>query len=95
MDSPSEFGSDTANPLTRALPVFGYKVAVEDYLVEKSASNPSFTYTLIRNGPFLDWGLKVGFLLNYHVEKTPIYDSGNQLFSTTSLSSISTASLNK
>lgn len=86
---PSEFGSDIGNPKTKELPVFGLKVATQKHLEAKAASNPSFTYTLIRNGPFLDWGIQVGFIVNK--EKTRVFDGGDQLFSTTTLSSIGQA----
>ena len=39
---PSEFGSDLDNPMVKALPVFGYKVAVNKYAEEKARENPEF-----------------------------------------------------
>jgi hypothetical protein len=88
---PSEFGSNTDNPKARQLPVFGYKVATQKYLEEKATTNPDFTYTLIRNSAFLDWGLQVGFLLSWQTGKYRIFNGGDQLFSATTLPSIGTA----
>ena len=88
---PSEFGSDLENPKTRALPVFAGKVEVQNYLVEKVKSSPDFSYTIIRNGFFLDWGLQVGFILNTKDFKPTIYGSGDQEFSSTTLPAVGQA----
>jgi len=88
---PSEFGSNTDNPKSKTLPIFGYKVAIQEYIEEKAAANPDFTYTLVRNGPFLDWGINVGFLIEWQSGKPRVYDGGDQLFSTTTLHSIGLA----
>ncbi|KAH7419519.1 hypothetical protein BKA64DRAFT_19578 [Cadophora sp. MPI-SDFR-AT-0126] len=88
---PSEFGSNLENPKARALPVFAGKVEVQNYLVEKSKSNPKFSYTIIRNGFLLDWGLQVGFIINTKDFKPTIYGSGDQEFSTTSLAAVGQA----
>ena len=87
---PSEFGSNTQNPKTAALPVLGYKVATKKYLEEKAASNPDFTYTYVINGPFLDWGISAGFLINHKEGKFRLFDGGNQPFSATTLPAIGT-----
>jgi uncharacterized protein YbjT (DUF2867 family) len=60
---PSEYGCDTSNEKTSQLPVFGYKVATAKHLQAKVAEGAATTYTLLYSGPFLDWGLKMGFLL--------------------------------
>lgn len=88
---PSEFGSDLSNPKTSQLPIFSYKVATQIYVEEKAAQNPDFTYTLVRTGAFLDWGLEMAFLLDWKTGKPRIYDSGNQPFSTTTLASVGLA----
>jgi hypothetical protein len=61
---PSDFGADIDNPKAKALPVFGYKVATQKHVEDVARANPDFTYTIIRNGVFLDWGLETGFLLS-------------------------------
>jgi hypothetical protein len=84
---PSEFGSDTRNPLTRQLPVCADKVKVQDSLAQQAAqSDNTFTYTCVFTGAFLDWGLKVGFLLGREM-----YDGGDGAFSTTRLGTIGKA----
>lgn len=97
---PSEFGSDTTNPKTAALPTFTPKVAIQDALKKQAAANSSssssdddnpMSYTLICTGPFLDWGLMVGFLMNVKAKSISLYDGGTRLFSTTSLPSIGKA----
>ena len=88
---PSEFGSDSASPKTRALPVFGYKVAVDEHLIAKTKANPGFTYTVIRCGPFLDWGIEVGFIFGWKDGKPEIYDGGDRLFSATTLAHVGTS----
>lgn len=60
---PSEYGCDTSNEKTSQLPVFGYKVATAKHLETRVAEGADTTYTLLYSGPFLDWGLKMGFLL--------------------------------
>jgi hypothetical protein len=83
---PSEFGSDTRNPLARKLPVYAGKVKVQDYLTEKARENEKFTYTFIYTSAFFDWCLKMGFLLGREM-----YDGGDRKFSTTRLSTIGKA----
>ncbi|PVH79992.1 NAD(P)-binding protein [Cadophora sp. DSE1049] len=88
---PSEFGSDLENPKARALPVYAGKVEIQNYLVEKAKSNPQFSYTIVRNGFLLDWGLQVGFIINTKDFKPTIYGSGDQEFSSTSLAAVGQA----
>ena len=88
---PSEFGSDTLNPKTRALPVFNHKIAVQDALKKEAAGDARFTYTLINTGPFLDWGMAMGFVLNLKDKSVNLYDGGDRVFSTTSLPTIGKA----
>jgi hypothetical protein len=88
---PSEFGSDTTNANSAALPVFKFKVATQDYVKEKAAQNPNFSYTLVVTGPFFDWGLEHGFFLNPKTHSTTLYNGGDVKFSTTTLKSIGTA----
>jgi hypothetical protein len=87
---PSAFGSDVQNPKTAALPVFAHKVMVEKHLKDAIAEQKGekMTYTYFRNGIFLDWGIEVGFFFDVKTGKTPLYDGGDQLFSTTTLASV-------
>ncbi|OJJ94958.1 hypothetical protein ASPACDRAFT_82383 [Aspergillus aculeatus ATCC 16872] len=88
---PSEFGSHTTHPATARLPVFADKVAVQEHLRQKASHSVDFTYTLLFNGPFLDWGLKVGFLLNLAGPVATLYDNGERKFSTTTTSGVGQA----
>jgi len=88
---PSEFGSDTLNPKSAALPVFKYKVETQKYLEAAASKNPSFTYTFICNGPFLDWGLKVGFIVNFTKHSATVFNGGDVPFSATNLETIGQA----
>ncbi|KAK9415705.1 putative Bifunctional pinoresinol-lariciresinol reductase [Seiridium unicorne] len=87
---PSEFGSDTANPKNSKLPVFQPKIQVDEYL-QKKFPKTGLTYTFVHNGPFLDWGLKVPFLLDVQGHKAELYDGGDQLFSATTLAGVGKA----
>ena len=88
---PSDFGSDLANPKTAALPVFKFKIATHKALREAAAAKPDFTYTLVVNNAFLDWGLQKNFLLNWKDSKPKLFDGGKNFFSATTLASIGQA----
>ncbi|TVY29109.1 Isoflavone reductase-like protein [Lachnellula hyalina] len=88
---PSEFGVDLANPKVAALPVFAHKIATQKHLQEALAAKPGLTYTCVSNGPFLDWGLSNGFLLDTKEGKPKIYDDGKTVFSATTLASVGQA----
>jgi len=88
---PGEFGSDLGNTKLAALPVFGHKVATNKHLEDAIARTPGMTYTLLVNGPFLDWGLNKGFLLNLDDGKPKLYDGGKNVFSSTTLASVGQA----
>ncbi|KAJ6024960.1 hypothetical protein N7540_005757 [Penicillium herquei] len=88
---PSEFGSDTTNPNAAALPVYGDKVAVQKQLNEIVASSSTTSYTSIVNGPFLDWGLMVKFLIDLSSSEPVLYDGGERKISTTTLSGVGKA----
>jgi uncharacterized protein YbjT (DUF2867 family) len=87
---PSEFGSNLENPNARALPVFIYKVQVQDY-IKKKAEETSLSYTFVHNNAFLDWGLQYDFILQHSDYKPKLYDGGDIVFSSTSLSSVADA----
>ncbi|MCJ1390052.1 hypothetical protein MMC18_002910 [Xylographa bjoerkii] len=87
---PSEFGYDSLNEKNRALPIFKDKVVVQDVL-KKQAASSGMTYTLICTGPFLDWGIMAGFLMNLKGKSIDLFDGGHRAFSTTSLATIGKA----
>lgn len=88
---PSEFSSNIGNPKSATLPVYQSKIAVHELLKRLASENPGFTYTLIRNGPFLDWCLMKGFFVDFKGTTTPFYDGGDRRFSTTTLDTIGRA----
>lgn len=88
---PSEFCANIGNPKAGSLPVYHSKVQLHGVVRQKAAENPNFTYSLIRNGPFLDWSLAFGFFINLKGGETPLYDGGDRPFSTTTLATIGQA----
>ncbi|UKZ75709.1 hypothetical protein TrVFT333_003401 [Trichoderma virens FT-333] len=87
---PSEFGSDVINPQRNKLPVFEGKVKTHEYLKTAAAKNPGFTYTVVCNGSFLDWGLH-GFIVNVPAHTATVYNGGDIPFSATNLETIGKA----
>lgn len=87
---PSEFGSDTSHEKTRTLPVFRDKIVVQEAL-KKEASLGTLSYTLVCTGPFFDWGLKIPFIVNLKGKSIDLFDGGDRLFSTSTLSTIGKA----
>lgn len=49
------------------------------------------SYTLVVSGPFLDWGIMVGFSMNLKAKSIPLFDGGDRAFSTTSLPTVGKA----
>jgi hypothetical protein len=90
---PSDFGSNTVHPKAAALPAYADKVAVQRALQEKAAAAQpgGLSYTVVLTGPFLDWGLKVGFVLDVGRRHAVLYDGGERVFSTTTLPTIGRA----
>ncbi|CRG84486.1 hypothetical protein PISL3812_01767 [Talaromyces islandicus] len=88
---PSEFGSDTTNPLTlEYFPGWAEKVEIRKYLESKK---DQIEYTVIFNGLFFDWGIQVGFLGINTAEKTARVNTKYKdvAVSATNLSDIGTA----
>lgn len=85
---PSEFCANIGNPKAATLPVYHPKIAIHEVIQRYARDYPNFTYTLVRNGPFLDWSLAYGFFLNLNGGSTPFYDGGDRPFSTTTLATI-------
>ncbi|KAK8021339.1 NAD(P)-binding protein [Apiospora arundinis] len=77
---PSEFGSNS--------------VAVQDALKReavKAGSGDGMSYTLVVNGPFLDWAVRIGWLANLKTREIDLWDGGDRVFSTTTLASVGKA----
>ncbi|KIW84034.1 hypothetical protein Z517_03280 [Fonsecaea pedrosoi CBS 271.37] len=87
---PSEFGADLKNKKISAFPIYKGKVALEAYL-EEAASKSRLIYTYVYNNVILDFGLRVGSILDFKTNTIRIYDGGAHKFSTSTLSTISQA----
>ncbi|KAL2824245.1 hypothetical protein BDW59DRAFT_87369 [Aspergillus cavernicola] len=87
---PSEFGSDLDNAANRAAPVYGPKIAAQE-LLKALAAEGKISYTIVYNGAFLDWGLKVGFPLDPRKKVAALHDGGERLYSTTTLGAVGKA----
>ncbi|KAI0198166.1 NAD(P)-binding protein [Astrocystis sublimbata] len=88
---PSEFGSDTTNAKSAQLPSYGDKVTVQKALKEQAAQSGGMTYTLVMNGPFFDWGMRVGFVADIKGKSITLWDGGNRVFSTSTLATVGRA----
>ena len=90
---PSDYGCDLSNPKAAVLPVFKAKIATHKALREAAAAKPDgdFTYTLVCNNVFLDWGLERNFLLNWKDSRPRFFDGGKGVFSATTLDSVGQA----
>lgn len=87
---PSEFGSNLTNPKCRELPVFGLKVATEEYLIEKSKTS-DLTYSFIFTGGFIDYTLQMRILMDFSKFQPTLYHGGKTKFSATSMPAIGDA----
>ena len=87
---PSEFGSNTQNEKSAALPAFKNKITVQEAL-KKEAASSGMTYTLVCTGPFFDWAIMVGLMMNLKEKSITLFDGGDRVFSTTTLPTIGKA----
>ncbi|KAI5805133.1 hypothetical protein EDC01DRAFT_715868 [Geopyxis carbonaria] len=88
---PSEFGSDLENPKAASMAVYSEKVQVRKEIKERAARG-DITWSAISNGPFLDWGLKTGFLgINAKTNTATLFDGGNRYLSFTTLNDVGKA----
>lgn len=90
---PSEFGGNLSNPKTRILPNYKHKVDIQERLFELCQANneSSMTYTLVFNNVLLDWSLSSGLILDMGDREIRKYDDGDNLFSTTRVSTVGLA----
>lgn len=88
---PSEFGSDTMNSNAAPLPVFAHKIEAQQH-IKQLAARGEMSYTIVINGPFLDFALDYGFLgLDVKKKRYTYLDDGTSSFSTTTLASVGKA----
>lgn len=88
---PSEFGSDLSEPEIRSLPLFASKWSIQKYLFEAVVQNSQFSYTILCNGPFLDWSIAHKLIMDLRNHAITYYDGGDVKFSATTLASIGKA----
>jgi putative NADH-flavin reductase len=90
---PSEYGSNTLDKRGHAIvPAFEAKFGTVTYLQSKEKE---ISWTSIVTGPFLDWGLRIGFFgLDGSSKTATIFDDGEAVFSTTNLHQIGVATVN-
>jgi len=85
---PSEFGTDVFSPELRDKPIVADKVKILDKLADL-ATQGKISYTAIVTGPWLDWGVKFGFLGFDLPNKTvTLYDEGKSAFVSTHLDDV-------
>lgn len=87
---PSEFGGNLRNAKCREFPIYQAKVEVEEQL-ERHRAQSGTSYTLIFNNVLLDWGLTEGLMMAPQDRRVRLYDSGNSVFSTTSMATVGRA----
>ena len=90
---PSEYGNDTRNPNLASIPIYQPKIAIREYLDQKVAERPSFSYTIIMTSSFLAPGYALNFLVDVDNKKCEIKDGGDVLFSATTMESIAQAAI--
>lgn len=88
---PSEFGSDLSEPEIRSLPLFATKWTIQEYLFEAITKAPQLNYTILCNGPFLDWSIAHKMIMDLPNHSITYYDGGDVQFSATTLASIGKA----
>ncbi|KAJ4369254.1 hypothetical protein N0V83_006339 [Neocucurbitaria cava] len=88
---PSEFSCDIDNPKAATLPVYQRIIAIHKALQAQAQAHPEFTYTSIRNGVLLDWGLARGLVLAFDSETPTLYDGGDRPFSVSNMASVGEA----
>ncbi|KAH6680627.1 hypothetical protein B0J14DRAFT_446973, partial [Halenospora varia] len=84
---PSEYGFDVADPKTTSLtPIFGNKKVVQDELESLSRKDPSFSWTAVASGSWLDWVLDVKFAdIDPNARTATYWDDGSHAFSCTTI----------
>ncbi|KAI1808705.1 NAD(P)-binding protein [Daldinia bambusicola] len=87
---PSDFGSNTFNEKAAKLPCYIPKVQIRERL-EKAAAESDLTWTVVINGIFLDWVIRVGFFADVKNRTIELPDGGNSLTSGTSLPTVGKA----
>nr|XP_052990434.1 uncharacterized protein J7T55_000704 [Diaporthe amygdali]KAJ0110271.1 hypothetical protein J7T55_000704 [Diaporthe amygdali] len=90
---PSDWSVDPLNNAANSLPVFSKRVERDNYLYERcKSSNGKMTWTIVANGPFLDWNLRTGFMgINLFEKRAELMDGGDNRVVWTTLDSVGKA----
>lgn len=90
---PSDWSVDPLNNAANSLPVFSKRVERDNYLFEKcQSSGGKLTWTIVANGPFLDWNLRTGFMgINLFNKRAELMDGGDNRVVWTTLDSVGKA----
>jgi len=90
---PSDFGLDPVRCHVPSLPVFGIKALTWQHVKQKAAENDGkFTWTIITNGPLLDWSLRNGFMgVDIKNKKLSLYNDGETVIPYTMLADVAKA----
>ena len=87
---PSDYGCDITLPQNKNFPGYAEKLDILKRIKE-GISGTQTTWTSLNVGPFLDWGIAIGFLVNAREKKQILFDGGEVEWSTTILSSVGKA----
>lgn len=88
---PSDWSLDPFSAAANALPVFSKRVERDNYLFEKCKSS-SMTWSIVVNGPFLDWNLHTGFMgIDLYNKNVSLMDGGANPVVWTTLDSVGKA----
>lgn len=90
---PSDWSLDPLNKAANSLPVFSKRVERDNYLYEKcKSSKGSMTWSIVANGPFLDWNLRTGFAgISLSNKRAELMDGGDNRVVWTTLDSVGKA----
>lgn len=90
---PPDFGLDPVRAHVPSLPIFGIKTLTHHYLEQKAKENEGkFTWTIISNGPFLDWGIRSTFMgVDVRGKKLSLFNDGENVIPYTMLADVGKA----
>ncbi|KAF4779349.1 isoflavone reductase [Colletotrichum scovillei] len=90
---PPDFGLDPTRAHVPSLPIFGIKALTHGHMQQKAQENEGkFTYTIVTNGPFLDWGIRSSFMgVDVKNKKLSLFNDGENVIPYTMLADVGKA----
>ncbi|KAF6841605.1 isoflavone reductase [Colletotrichum plurivorum] len=90
---PPDFGIDPLRAHVPELPVFGIKGMTHKYVQAKAGeSGGKFSWTIVANGPFLDWGIRTAFMgVDVRKKKITYFNDGENVVPYTNLADVGRA----